>query len=407
VKNRALSHPGARVALVAETFADGRDTMVEGESGLLEILPPWTLRGGNRDTAWNRSMGELYLANGSRFKIFSSEKAGQLRGPQHHYAWADEVAKWRDAHKGEVEGTTWTNLMLGLRLGAHPQCVVTSTPAPIRLLLGDRRRPRLDKRASTHVTRGSSRDNLENLAPTFRQEVLGLYEGTRLAAQEIEGLLLEDTPGALWSLKQIDELRVDAAPRDMLRIVVAVDPQGSSDDDGGHAETGIIVAGVDRLERHGYILEDCTVTGTPAEWAAEAVAAYRRWNADRIVAERNNGGEMVEHTIRTCDQNVPVKTVWASRGKRTRAEPISALYEQRKVHHVGMFADLEHQQTTWMPESGEDSPDRMDAAVWALTELMLNGGDAKQTPYRPTAGREPVVKRGELTLVGEKYVDKE
>lgn len=405
VKKRALEHPGARVALVAETFADGRDTMVEGESGLLAILPPWELRGGTVEKAWNRSMGELYLANGSRFDIYSSEKPGQLRGPQHHYAWADEVAKWKDARLGEVEGTTWTNLMLGLRLGDKPQCVVTSTPSPVRLLLGDRRRPRLDARPSTFVTRGSTRDNLENLAATFRQEVLGLYEGTRLAAQEIEGLLLEDTPGALWSLKVIDELRVPDAPGDLNRIVVAVDPQGSSDEDTGHAETGIVVAARDRMTGHGWVLADLSVSGTPDEWARAAVQAYRVFRADRIVAERNNGGDMVEHTIRTVDPHVPVRTVWASRGKQTRAEPISALYEQRKIHHVGMHGELEHQMTTWVPDSGEASPDRMDALVWALTDLFLGTGTATSVPYR-APGREPVVVRGDLVLRGDKYVDK-
>lgn len=372
IKQWALDEPGGRFALVAETFGDGRDVMVEGESGMLSVLPPSLLRGYSASSAWNRSMGELYLANGSRFDIYSAEKPEQLRGPQHHGAWADEVAKWPDAKLGVVDETTWSNLMLGLRLGRRPRCVVTTTPKPVKLLRGDRHRPGIRTQAGTVRTKGTTYDNLENLAPAFKQRILQLYEGTRLGRQELLAEDLEDVDGALWTHALIESARIKSAPV-LLRVVVGVDPAVSSKE--GSDETGIVAAGaaycscLGKPELHGFVLEDLSDRYTPDGWARKVIGAYRRLSADRIVAEVNNGGDLVKANIATVDRNAAYKSVHASKGKVARAEPIAALYEQGKVHHVGSHDLLEDQMSTWIP--GMDSPDRMDALVWALTELLL------------------------------------
>ena len=379
VKDALLEHPGWRAALVAATFPDGRDTMVEGESGLLSTLKPEHLRGGSVQTAWNRSMGELYLANGSRAKVYTSEEPSRLRGPQHHVAWGDEPAHWKDAKDGDQEGTTWSNLKLGLRLGSQPRVVLTTTPKPVKLLVGTKERPGLMKDPTVVVTRGSTYENLDNLAPTFAEQVLGAYEGTRIGRQELNAEILEDVEGALWTLALIEQTRLPRPPLitregglalDLVRVVVAVDPAVTSQEDSD--ETGIIVAGLGHDGR-GYVLADRSTRASPNAWAKRAIAAYDEFDADRIVAEVNNGGDLVETVIRTIRDNVPYTAVHASRGKRTRAEPVSSLYEQGKVSHVGALPELEDQLTTWDPESG-DSPDRLDALVWGLTHLMLGSG---------------------------------
>ena len=358
------STPGARIALVAQTYTDGRDVMVEGESGLLSVLDPAELRGGTVDTAWNRSLGELYLKNGSRFKIYSSEKPRQLRGPQHHFVWGDEPATWNDAEKGTAEDTTYSNLLMGLRLGVDPRCIMTGTPRPNRLV------KELLKDDTTEVTRGSTYDNLANLAPTFRKKVISKYEGTRLGRQELDGELLEDTPGALWKFSMFNapgfRVSMDDLP-ELVRIVVSVDPAASSTDESD--ETGIIVAALG-ADGRGYVLADLTLKGSPNEWATAATDAYHYFKADLIVAERNNGGDMVEATLRTVAPTLPIETVWASRGKRTRAEPVSLLYERGLISHVDTLPALESQCASWVP--GEKSPDRMDSLVWALTLLMVD-----------------------------------
>jgi phage terminase large subunit-like protein len=372
-KERSLEWAGARVALVAPTLADVRVTMVEGETGLLSILPDLDLRGGTRDTAWNRSTCELYLANGTYLKGFSSETPNRLRGPQHHFAWCEEVSSWEDANQGDALETTFSNLKLGLRLGEHPQAVFTSTPKANKLtkdILS------LDAPVLA-MTLGSSYENRDNLSEVWWETVVKPYEGTRLGRQEIMAELLEDVEGALWHQAQLDALRVESAPA-LQRIVVAIDPNMSSAEAANDA--GVIVAGRGHYDRHAYVLADDTITrGGPRAWARAAVDAYHEHNADRIVAEKNAGGEMVELTIKTVDPNVPVKLVSASRGKRTRAEPVASLYEgdpelgnPPRVHHVGFYPELEEQMCTWTPDA--DSPDRMDALVWALTELMLGGG---------------------------------
>ncbi len=367
-KQQAQAMPGSRGALIAAKFADGRDTMVEGESGLLTILPPSALRGGIREKAWNRSLGELHLDNGSRLKVFSSERPGSLRGPQHHYAWGDEPAEWLDASQGAAKDTTWSNLLFGLRLGQRPRVMLTGTPKPLQLIKdllfvgGDRRQGR---RPDVHLTTGSTYDNLVNLAPTFREQILAQYEGTRIGRQELQAELLEDVEGALWQLGRIEELRVARAP-ELVRVVVAIDPAVTSGEDSD--ETGIVVAGRG-LDGHGYVLADRSGRFTPKGWAERAVLALDDHKGDRVVAEANNGGDMVEATLRTVRPTVPFLKVTATRGKRIRAEPIAALYEQGRVHHVGSFDQLEDQMCSWLPDSGE-SPDRMDALVWALSELM-------------------------------------
>lgn len=353
--------PDTRWAIIAPTIADARDTMIEGVTGLLSVLAPSELRGSSVDSAWNRSMGELHLANGSQIKAFSSEKPGRLRGPQHHGIWGDEPAEWRDAGKGMGEDTTISNALFGLRLGLNPQFCLTGTPKPKRLMRELLKDPRVN------LTRGKTDDNKDNLPDALRAN-LERYRGTRLGRQELDGELLEDVVGALWQPVMFDAegFRLEVAPA-LKRIVVAIDPGGSGKD---QDETGLIVAGLG-FDNRGYVLADITAHHTPNGWASAAVDAYQRWRADRIIAERNHGGDMVENTITTLYPGTPITTVWASRGKYTRAEPISALYEQNLISHVGSFPELEAELTGWDPSS-ERSPNRLDALVWAFTDLKLD-----------------------------------
>ncbi|UQN06773.1 terminase large subunit domain-containing protein [Deinococcus sp. QL22] len=391
----ARNTPRGRFALVAQTIADARDTMVEGQSGLLNVLDERELRGGSIDTAWNRSMGELYLKNGAKFKCFSSEKARSLRGPQHHGAWGDEPATWNDADQGTAEDTTWTNLLFGLRLGNDPRVILTGTPRPVRLIR------EVKKDEGTVVTGGSTSENISNLAETFKRNVIRKYEGTRLGRQELEGELLEDTPGALWKYAMFNRegfrIKLEDLPT-LVRIVVAVDPQASQGSD--NAETGIIVAGKDAAGR-GYVLDDLSGDYSPTEWAEKAIEAYKYWKADCVVAERNNGGDMVANTIRAVNPKINVKAVWASRGKHTRAEPVSALYQKANIHHAKLFPDLEGQMTTWVP-GDKVSPDRMDALVWAFTELLLEEEAVipKTTISVPGADWRTVNRAGTLRIPG-------
>lgn len=355
-----MANPGSRIAIIAPTAADARDTCVEGDSGLLNVLP--------RDAVqtWNRSLGELILVNGTRFKTFSADEPERLRGPQHHRIWADELAAWRYPE-------AWDQAMFGLRLGQHPQAVVTTTPKPTPLVKA------LVAAKTSHVTRGSTFDNAANLAPSALQMLREKYEGTRLGRQELEAEILGDLPGALWSLSTLDAYRLREAP-DVSRIVVAVDPAVTATE--ASDEHGIVVAGLS--DQRGIVLEDASLSGSPHEWARRAVSLYRSWNADCIVIEVNQGGDMVAHTIRTIDPNVNIREVRASRGKHVRAEPIAALYEQGRVAHVGSFPELEAQMTqmTTNGYEGEGSPDRVDALVWALTELFPSMTERAVDPSR-------------------------
>ena len=360
VHEKATDNPGCRIALVGRTPADVRDVMVEGESGLLAVA-------GTEAPEYQSSKRRLTWANGTTAYAYSAEVPAALRGPQHHFAWADEAAAWKDARKGDVLDTSWNNLMLGLRLGELPQAVVTTTPKPnalMRTLLGQ---------DTTVRTSGSTYDNLANLAPSFRRHVLATYEGTRIGRQELLGELLEDVEGALWTIAGIDADRValENVP-DLVRICIGIDPSGGEGED--NDEQGIIVAGLG-VDGDLYVLADRSCKLSPNGWASRAVGAYHEFSADRIVAEINYGGAMVKSTIRNVDKKVPVDVITASRGKVQRAEPVAALYEQHRVHHVGPMPTLEDQMTTWTPIDGT-SPDRMDALVWVLTDLAKLGQGA-------------------------------
>lgn len=344
-RSKALERP-VRIAVVAPTYADARDTVVEGESGLLNVIPRELIE------KWNRSMGELDLVNGTHFKLFSADEPERLRGPQHHYAICDELAAWRYPE-------TWDQLMFGLRLGERPQAVIATTPKPVPLVR------ELVKRDDVHVTTGSTFENEANLAKAALDQMRARYEGTRLGRQELHAEILDDLEGALWTRQMIEDahLSVGEAPAAFSRIVIGVDPSG-----GGGAETGIVAAGLHN--GRGYVLADRSGHYTPAGWGAAVATLYDELDADRVVGEANYGGDMVENVIRQAHAKISYRAVTASRGKLLRAEPIAALYEQGKVSHVGTLPDLEDQMCSYIP--GESaSPDRLDAMVWALTDLML------------------------------------
>ena len=344
------------IALVGATAADVRDTMIEGESGLLAIYPA-----GQRPR-YEPSKRRVTFHNGDTASAYSADEPDRLRGPNHDLAWADELAAWRypDA---------WDQLMFGLRIGQHPKVVVTTTPRPIPII------QRLMKATdgSVAVTRGSTYENTANLAPDFINEMRKRYEGTRLGRQELYAEILEDVDGALWDRDNIDNFRISKPP-ELTKVVVAIDPAVTNTAES--AETGIIVAGRDD-SGHGYLLDDRSMKASPADWASAAVAAYHAHKADMIVAEANQGGDLVTHLLRTVSKNIPIRLVHASRGKRTRAEPVAALYEQGKIHHVGFFSLLEDQLCSWVPDYSP-SPDRLDALVWAFSDLIIDS--ARQPP---------------------------
>ncbi len=341
-----------RVALVGETIADVRDVMVLGESGLLSL--DW----GKTRPRWVGSKRKLEMPNGAIAMAFSSEDPESLRGPQFSAAWCDELAKWR------YPDATFDMLQFGLRLGHRPRQLVTTTPRPIPLL------KRIIADAGTVTTKARTADNAKNLAKTFLTQVVARYAGTRLGRQELEAELIEERTDALWHRGEIEMCRVAAAP-DLRRIVVAIDPPASSGE--GSDACGIVAAGI-ASDGIGYVLTDATEERlSPARWAKRAVDLFHRLEADRIVAEVNQGGDMVEAVIRQADESVPVEKVRASRGKYLRAEPVAALYEQGKVKHVGAFPALEDEMCDFALGglSSGRSPDRLDALVWALSALML------------------------------------
>jgi len=353
-----------RIALIAETAADARDVMVEGDSGILSVHPP------EFRPLYEPSKRRLTWPNGGVATLFNATEPDQLRGPQFDAAWCDELAKWAYARE------TWDMLQFGLRLGKQPRQIVTTTPRPIPVLR------EIMAAASTVITRGATRDNSANLAPAFVKSITDRYAGTRLGRQELEAEILDDLPGALWSRDGLDKLRVGAAP-EMTRIVVAVDPSGTGGKEDDGDDVGIVAAGKG-VDGRCYVLADETCKLSPDGWGRRAVGLYHRLGANLLVAERNFGGAMVQHVIRTVDGKVAFKEVTASRGKVARAEPVAALYEQGRVSHVGSFAALEDQLCMMAPDgyAGEGSPDRADALVWALTELML----AREAPVAATGG---------------------
>jgi len=322
------------IALVGQTKADVGDTMVEvGDSSILKVAPPWFR------PAYEPSKRRLVFPNGVICFIYSGDEPDQLRGPQHMKAWVDELAKFKYPQE------TWDNLEFGLRKGDNPQVVCTTTPRPIKIirdLIADKR---------TVETRGNTLDNASNLNPQYLERVVSKYQGTRLGRQELNGDILDDNPEALWKRKDIDDYRVRQTPQLSL-VVVGVDPAVTSK--AGSDDTGIIVAGKG-IDGHGYILGDYTVHTTPQKWAEAAITAYHQHQANKIIGEVNNGGDLVELNIKTVDPSVRFESVHASRGKATRAEPISALYEQGKVHHFGTFPELEDQMVEWIPGADKGS----------------------------------------------------
>lgn len=340
-----------RIALVAPTAADARDVMVEGPSGILNVFPP------NRRPLYEPSKRRITFYNGAIAITYSADEPERLRGPEHDLAWLDELCAWRYRD-------SYDNLMFGLRAGENPRAIITTTPKPIKLLKEIMEEP------TTVITRGSTYENRANLARSFLNKIISKYKGTRLGRQELMAEILDDTPGALWNRDLLEKYKVkEKDVGELVRLAVSIDPAITSHKDSD--ETGIIVGGVG-IDKKGYVLEDLSGRYKPYEWARIAVNAYYEFKADCIIAESNQGGEMVSYTIKTIDDSVPVRLVHASRGKQARAEPISALYEQGKIYHVGYFAELEDQMCTWVPGEGE-SPDRVDALVHLFTYLMLKG----------------------------------
>ena len=354
VRGEVEAGRACRVALVAATSSDCRDVLVTGHSGLLAISPDW-----NRPT-YEPTKRLLTWKNGAIATMYSADEPDRLRGPQFDLAVCDELAAWRYPEALDM-------LLLGLRIGKNPRVAIATTPRPTKVIRDLLAREGRD----VVVTRGSTLENRENLAPAYVEQIIDRYKGTRLERQEIFGEVLEDTPGALWNRDLLESTRVDAAPKDMQRIVVAIDPAGSSEE--GADLTGIVVAGMGQ-DGHAYVLEDLSGRYAPTEWARRALGAFHVWKADRIVAEVNFGGAMVQATIEAVDPTAPVKPITSSRGKRLRAEPIAALFEQRKAHMVGSLPELEDQCCRFTADwtrARDGSPDRVDAMVFALTELAL------------------------------------
>jgi phage terminase large subunit-like protein len=357
-----LANTVSRMVLIGATASDLRDTMIEGDSGILRTAPEFFRPN------YEPSKRRLEWPNGSTAVCLSAEEPDRLRGINTEWAWLDEFASY-----GKTQQETWDMMSFGLRLGKTPRWLITTTPRPSKLLKS------IMARDDVVVSTGSTFDNEANLAPPFIEAIKRRYEGTRLGRQEMYAEVLNDTPGAMWSLESIDRDRVKQLPWEGLaRVVVAIDPAVTSGEDSD--ETGIIVAGIDAVG-HGYVLEDLSGRYAPHEWASIAITAYRRHGADRIIGERNNGGDMIEATIRSIDPNVSFKSIHASRGKVTRAEPISALYEQGRIHHLGTFTQLEDQMCSFTSDFSKAtagySPDRVDALCYSISELLLGQTQTK------------------------------
>lgn len=351
-----------RVGMIAPTAADTRDVMVEGDSGLKSVTwdDDYTYDGKKMGKGlYEPSKRRFTWENGAIASLYSADEAERLRGPQHDALWADELCAWRDP-------MTWDLAMFGLRLGQNPQAFISTTPKPVKLI------KELIKNPSTIITRGTTYSNKANLAESFFKQIITKYEGTRLGQQELEGKLLEESEEALWSRETLDKTRLKAIPEGiwMKRLVVAVDPATTSKQTS--AETGIIIVGLGS-DNHAYVLKDASGRMTPEGWGAKAVKLWRDYQCDSIVAETNQGGDMVKHVFKTVDPNVPVHMVRASRGKQARAEPVSALWEQGRAHIVGNMEELEDQLCQWEPLSGQESPDHLDAMVWGVTHVAISG----------------------------------
>lgn len=355
-----------RIAIIAATNSDIERTMIRGESGFLNSC--WSGDKTNKGVhlglpEWSPTKRTLTWANGAQAQAFSAEEPERLRGPQFEKAWCDELAAWNR------DRDTWDMLSFTLRLGKKPQVVVTTTPRPTKLVRD------ITKNPKTVVTSGSTFDNSANLAATYIETVKNQYEGTRLGRQELYAEILDEASGALWNRAVLESCSLEVNDpveyaKSLSRVVVAVDPAVTSNAESDM--TGIIVAGID-VNGTCTVLEDATDRFTPEGWATKAVELYDKYSADRIVAERNQGGEMVRHTLQTVNDTIPIRLVHASRGKYARAEPVSALYERNKVKHVKGLDQLEDQLVQWEPLGSIGSPDRLDAMVWAITDLALKG----------------------------------
>ncbi len=355
VSQVARDNPGARIALVGATIDDVRRVMIEGKSGLLAVARD------DEDPVWRAGLGELRFANGALASAYSAEAPEGLRGPEHHVAWCDEVAKWRNGK------ATWDNLMMGLRLGTLPRIVVTTTPKPVALLR------RILALPGVVRSQGRTRDNV-HLPVSFVESMTASYAGTRLGRQELDGELIEDVVGALWTRELVESRRVAFAPA-VVRVVVGVDPPAGSVSGGPGDACGIVVVALGD-NGFAYVLEDASVSGaSPEGWARAVAECAARHGADRVIAEANQGGTMVGSVLSGADRAMPVKLVHASLGKVARAEPVAALYESGRAWHVGAFPDLEDELCGLIAGGGYEgpgrSPDRADALVWAMTEVML------------------------------------
>ena len=366
VRAQIENNRAGRIALVARTIPEAQSVMIEGESGIINVSPPWN------QPIYEPSKRKLTWPNGAFALAFSSHEPDQLRGPQFDAAWCDELASW------EYPNESWDNLAFALRLGHRPRSVVTTTPKPIEIVRS------LPNRPGVHVTRGSTYDNQDNLPPTLFTQLIDQYDGTRTGQQEIYAELIDQDEDALWKREWIEKARLGACPEPgrrsyppIARIVVSVDPAMSSKPTS--SETGIVVVGADMHREHAYVLADESGRLTPQGWAMRSVHLFDKFGATRIIAEDNAGGDLVRSTLKAAvPRTLPYKGIKARSGKRIRAEPVAALYEQGRVHHVGRFPDLEDQMCTWTPDLGSSySPDRADALVHAITELMLERNPVK------------------------------
>lgn len=353
VIKRAATQPGARGALVAPTAADTRDIMVEGESGVMACAPPGLCR-------YEPSKRRVVFTNGSMLTLYSADEPDRLRGPQHHFAWADELAAWRRVQM------TWDMLQMTMRLGDHPQVCVTTTPRPIPLIKS------LVKDDRSYVVRGSTYDNLKNLAPTFAEAVVSRYEGTTLGRQELHADIIDDMPGALVSRETIEAHRVEDHPQ-LERVVVGLDPAGTGTGD----LAGIVIVGY--AQGHCYVLADLSARLSARQTAQRAWAAFDEWDADALVYETNFGKDWLTEVLKSVWAErgsydnfdvAPLRPVTAVKGKVLRAQPVAMRYEQGKIHHVGVQSHLEDELCTWVESESPKSPDRIDAEVHAITELV-------------------------------------
>ena len=353
VRAQVENKQATRIALVARAMDEAQSVMIEGESGILNISPHWNM------PAYEPSKRKLTWPSGAHALVFSSHEPDQLRGPQFDAAWCDELASW------QYPNQTWDNLSFALRLGRHPRSVVTTTPKNIELVRS------LPNRPGVHVTRGSTYENQDNLPPAFMNGIIDQYDGTRLGQQEIHAELMDEDEDALWKREWIEKARLRSHPP-MSRIVVAVDPAMSTKPTS--SETGIVVVGADMRRQHAYVLADESARLTPNSWALRVIHLYDKFGAAMIIVEDNAGGQMAESTIQNAvERTLPIKRVRARQGKYVRAEPVASLYEQGRVHHVGRFPALEDQMCTWSADLGPShSPDRADALVHAVTQLILN-----------------------------------